>query len=238
MLRTLKKLPFSVPQFFRDFSKMSIIPPQETDQYEKSSLSKSDTLQSPVEQFRRWFKEAQEAKISIPEALNLATAELPSGRVSVRVVLMKELDAEGNFVIYSNWEHSRKASDVASNPNVSLSFWWRELERTVRVEGTAERMTREESEVYFQQRPRGSQIGAWASKQSQPLESREELEQAYKEVEKRFEGQEKLPCPPFWGGIRITPVRWEFWQGRTSRVHDRIAYTKSGSGWEIGRVSP
>lgn len=217
---------------------MSIIPPQKTDQYGKFSLSKTEILQSPVEQFRSWFKAAQEAKVSIPEALNLATAELPSGKVSVRVVLMKELDAEGNFVIYSNWEHSRKASDVATNPNVSLCFWWKELERSVRVEGTASRMSREESDVYYQQRPRGSQVGAWASKQSQRLENREELEQAYRDIEKKFEGQEKLPCPPFWGGIRIKPERWEFWQGRTSRVHDRIEYTRSGSDWDISRVSP
>jgi len=217
---------------------MSLISPLETHQYTKDSLSKRDVKKDPVDEFRAWFKQAQDAKVDLPEALNLATAELPSGRVSVRPVLMKEVDAEGRIVIYSNWEHSRKASDLRTNNNVSVSFFWKELGRVVRVEGTAKRMTREESQAYFQSRPRGSQIGAWASHQSQVVGSREELERTYEETKDRLDKADVIECPPFWGGIRITPDRWEFWQGRASRVHDRIEYVRNGDAWQIERVNP
>lgn len=154
------------------------------------------------------------------------------------MVYLKELDTKG-FVIYSNWGTSKKAHDVETNPHASLTFWWRELERQVRVEGKVERMTSEESQVYYDTRIRGSRIGAWASRQSKVLEEREELEKQVEEVEKRFEGKDKIPVPEFWGGLRVIPDMVEFWQGRPSRLHDRFQYTKVGEGeWKIDRLSP
>ena len=158
------------------------------------------------------------------------------------MVYMKELDSRG-FVIYSNWDTSRKAADVASNPHAALTFWWRELERQVRVEGRVERLTSEESQVYYDTRIRGSRIGAWASQQSKVLQGREELEKRVEDVEKRFEGRDEIPVPEFWGGLRVVPEVVEFWQGRPSRLHDRFRYewveTQSGEGeWKIDRLSP
>lgn len=151
---------------------------------------------------------------------------------------MKELDSRG-FVIYSNWETSRKAADIATNPYASLAFWWREQERQVRVEGRVERLKNEESQVYYDTRIRGSRIGAWASKQSSVLHGREELEKRVEDVEKRFDGKEKIPVPGFWGGLRIVPEVVEFWQGRESRLHDRFRYTKGeGEEWRVERLSP
>lgn len=231
-------LKYASARFFNLTRSMSLITPQETNQYIKYKLSKKDMSPSPILQFHKWFEEAKKAGVTYPEALSLASAELPSGKVSVRTVLMKELDSNGQFVVYSNWEHSRKAQDLKSNPNVALSFWWKEIERCVRIEGTAKRMSREESQVYYQSRPLGSQIGAWASKQSQPIGSREELEEEYRKVQETAEGKDKLECPPFWGGIRVDPERIEFWQGRNSRVHDRVEYTKSEDGWKMQRLNP
>lgn len=193
----------------------------------------------PLAQFHAWFSHAQANSVYQPETVCLSTASLPSGRVSSRFVYLKELDSRG-FVIYSNWGTSQKAKDVQSNPWASLAFWWRELERQVRVEGRVERLTREESQVYFDTRIRGSRIGAWASRQSQVIEGREVLEGWVKEVEETFEGQEKIPVPEFWGGLRIIPERVEFWQGRESRLHDRFAYEKveGEQGWKISRLSP
>jgi len=155
------------------------------------------------------------------------------------MVYLKELDARG-FVVYSNWATSRKAEDVRSNPRASLTFWWRELERQVRVEGRVERMTDEESQVYYDTRIRGSRIGAWASEQSKILQGREELEKGVDDVEKRFDGKEKIPVPDFWGGLRVLPEMIEFWQGRESRLHDRFRYLKSDEdgSWRIDRLSP
>ena len=172
-----------------------------------------------------------------PETVCLSTATLPSGRVSARYVYLKELDAKG-FVIYSNWATSRKSEDVRSNPYAALTFWWQELERQVRVEGPVQRLTSEESQVYYDTRIRGSRLGAWASEQSSVLPDREHLEQRVKTVEERFEGKDEIPVPDFWGGIRVVPERMEFWQGRASRLHDRFAYVKDGEGWKIDRLSP
>jgi pyridoxamine 5'-phosphate oxidase len=161
------------------------------------------------------------------------------------MVYLKELDKNG-FVIYSNFGTSRKARDLEGNKWASLTFWWRELERQVRVEGLTERLSSGESQVYFDTRIRGSRTGAWASRQSQVLEGRGQLEGWVGDVEKRFEGDEKIPVPEFWGGLRIKPVMVEFWQGRESRLHDRFVYTKVEGGkeetidgeWKIERLSP
>jgi pyridoxamine 5'-phosphate oxidase len=156
------------------------------------------------------------------------------------MVYMKELDDRG-FVIYSNWDTSRKAADINSNPQAALAFWWSELERQIRVEGRTERLKNEESQVYYDTRIRGSRIGAWASRQSAVLKDREELEGRVKEVEERFEGKDKIPVPDFWGGLRVIPDMVEFWQGRESRLHDRFRYEKDENaeeGWRLERLSP
>jgi pyridoxamine 5'-phosphate oxidase len=192
---------------------------------------------NPIQQFDTWFKHAESSGVPHPETVTLSTASLPSGKVSARMVYLKEMDDRG-FVIYSNWGTSRKARDVESNPNAALTFWWQDLERQVRVEGPCERLSDEESQVYFDTRARGSRIGAWTSQQSKVLSGREELEQQVKDTEKRFEGQESIPVPGFWGGLRVKPEMVEFWQGRDSRLHDRFMYTKEGEEWKIERLSP
>lgn len=154
------------------------------------------------------------------------------------MVYLKEMDDRG-FVIYSNWGTSRKAADIASNPHAALTFWWHELERQVRVEGTVERLTSEESQVYYDTRIRGSRLGAWASQQSSVLKDRGELEQQVKDVEAKFQNQEKFPVPEFWGGLRVMPETMEFWQGRPSRLHDRFQYVRNDGGeWKVQRLSP
>ncbi|KAK0637325.1 phosphate oxidase-like protein, partial [Bombardia bombarda] len=198
---------------------------------------------SPIAQFHAWYAAASQpgAGIAHPETCTLATAQLPSGRVSARVVYLKELDPRG-FVIYSNFGTSGKArdlfgtgSDGSSTGNLwaSLVFWWEPLERQVRVEGRAARLTREESQVYYDTRVRGSRVGAWASRQSAVLtpgegsdDGRAQLEGWIKETEGRFEGTDQIPVPEFWGGLRIVPERVEFWQGRQNRLHDRFVYER------------
>ncbi|KAK0715819.1 hypothetical protein B0H67DRAFT_581682 [Lasiosphaeris hirsuta] len=209
---------------------------------------------SPIAQFHAWFTAASrlEAGVAHPETCTLATAQLPSGRVSARMVYMKELDRRG-FVVYSNFGTSGKGRDLEGNPWASLVFWWEPLERQVRVEGRAERLTREESQAYFDTRVRGSRVGAWASRQSQVLrpgeredDGRAELEGWVKEAEEKFEGVEQVPVPDFWGGLRIVPERVEFWQGRQNRLHDRFVYERvhcegeeEGEGkWTLDRLSP
>ena len=216
--------------------------PGHATQYTKGALDRSDLLPSPSDQFHAWFEEASKSGVYQPETVTFSTAELPSGKVSARMVYMKELDSRG-FVIYSNWDTSRKAADVASNPHAALTFWWRELERQVRVEGRVERLTSEESQVYYDTRIRGSRIGAWASQQSKVLSGREELEKRVEDVEKRFDGKDEIPVPEFWGGLRVIPEVVEFWQGRPSRLHDRFRYEwvekEGGEGeWKVDRLSP
>ncbi|KAF2754463.1 pyridoxamine 5'-phosphate oxidase [Pseudovirgaria hyperparasitica] len=209
-------------------------------QYTQSTLSLTSLSADPLAQFHTWFEHAQSHAVHQPETVTLATASLPSGAVSARMVYLKELDSRG-FVVYSNWATSRKAADVASNPQASLVFWWREVERQVRVEGPTERLTREESQVYFDTRVRGSRVGAWASAQSEVLGGgREELEGRVREVEERFEGCDRIPVPEFWGGLRVVPRMVEFWQGRESRLHDRFRYVRESEEgeWKVERLSP
>ena len=166
--------------------------------------------------------------------MTLATAT-PDGHPSARVVLLKGYDERG-FVFYTNYE-GRKAHELEANPNCSLAFYWGELERQVRIEGRATRLSEEESDAYFDSRPRGSQLGAWTSRQSQPIENRRALEERTEQLEAEYEGRE-IPRPPFWGGYRARPQSIEFWQGRENRLHDRLLYTPDGEGWKIRRLQP
>jgi pyridoxamine 5'-phosphate oxidase len=202
--------------------------------YSLRELSKSSVDPNPIEQFSVWMTEALDSAVLEPTAMTASTVDADE-KPSARVVLLKGFDNEG-FVFFTNYE-SRKGSNLAANPNISLHFFWPDLERQIIVNGTAEKVARDRSEAYFASRPLGSQIGAWASKQSSVLENREELEQRVAEVRDRFAGGE-IPCPPFWGGYRVTPTRVEFWQGRKSRLHDRIVYEYNDGSWTISRLSP
>lgn len=197
-------------------------------------LDELTVTDDPIALFRAWYRDAERAGLLLPEAAAVATATR-DGAPSVRMMLLKEID-EGGFVFYTNYA-SRKGEELAANPRASLCFYWGILERQVRVEGAVEKIPVERSEAYFHTRPRGSQIGAWASEQSRPIESREALERRFRELEERFRGQE-VPLRPGWGGFRVTPRRIEFWQGRLNRLHDRLRYERAGDGWEVVRLQP
>jgi len=188
----------------------------------------------PIRQFEAWFNDAMAAKLPLPEAMTLATAT-PDGKPSARMVLLKQVDHDG-FVFYTNY-HSAKAEQLDDNPNAALVFYWATLDRQVRVEGTVVRTTVEESRDYFKTRPRESQIGAWASAQSEVISSRDVLEQRAKELEAQYLDRE-IDRPEHWGGYRVIPERIEFWKSRVGRLHDRILYERSGNGWTISRLAP
>jgi pyridoxamine 5'-phosphate oxidase len=188
----------------------------------------------PIAFFRRWFDEAKAAGIYLPESMAVATVG-PDGQPSARMMLLKQVDARG-FVFYTNYE-SRKGRELAANPRAALVFHWAVLERQVRVEGTVEKLSLAESEAYFRSRPRGSRLGAWASRQSAPLASRAELDQRFRDFEAQFAGR-GIPLPPFWGGFRLEPLVIEFWQGRLNRLHDRLRYTRKDGGWVVERLYP
>ena len=196
----------------------------------------TDLDPNPIKQFRKWLDDAIQTDIPEPTAMNLATCS-EEGILSSRMVLLKDVDERG-FVFYTNYE-SRKAADIQACTRGALCFWWGNLHRQVRVEGTIERVSAQENEEYFASRPRGSQIGAIASRQSEELASYEQLLQQVTEVEKQYADVEKIPCPEFWGGYRVIPNLIEFWQGQPNRLHMRLRYNKiSDQNWEIGRLSP
>lgn len=197
-------------------------------------LPDADPDLGPIRLFGQWFEASRKAGILLPEAMTLATASA-DGAPSARMVLLKGFDADG-FEFYTNLG-SRKADELTANPRAALCFHWGVLQRQVRVEGSVEQLSPEAAAVYFHTRARGSRIGAWASRQSQPLEKREVLERRVREMEKRFEGGE-VPLPDFWGGFRLDARRIEFWQGRADRLHDRLVFEREGEGWSSRRLYP
>jgi pyridoxamine 5'-phosphate oxidase len=204
--------------------------------YARESLTEEDVSSDPIVQFKHWFDQALESQLIEPNAMALATVS-PEGRPSARMVLLKEIDGR-DFVFYTNYQ-SRKSTELAANPYAALVFYWADLERQVRVEGDVAKVPRARSEAYFNTRPRGSQLGAWASRQSQVVGSKAELERNLAVLEAQYQGHGQVPAPEFWGGFRVKPERIEFWQGRPDRLHDRLQYSLEGDGcWRIERLSP
>lgn len=204
-------------------------------EYTLAGLLEQDVDPDPFVQFQRWFDAARAAEVPEPNGMTLATADA-QGRPAARTVLLKGFDVRG-FVFYTNYE-SRKAQDLAANPQAALLFWWEPLQRQVRIEGRVARIAEAESDAYFGSRPRGSQLGAWASPQSQVIAARPVLEQRLAEAEAAY-GTQPVPRPPHWGGFRVVPTALEFWQGRRSRLHDRLLYTRTADGhWRIERLAP
>jgi pyridoxamine 5'-phosphate oxidase len=202
--------------------------------YARGMLREEDVDRDPVEQFSRWFADAAAAEIPEPNAMTLATATA-DGVPSARIVLLKAVDARG-FVFFTDYR-SRKAFELTENPLAAVVFLWKEIERQVRISGIVERIDPAESDAYFRSRPLGSRLGAWASTQSQVIPDRATLEDELRRITEQYPN-ENVPCPPHWGGYRLAPHELEFWQGRQSRLHDRLRYRKEGTDWIIERLSP
>lgn len=203
-------------------------------EYSTRALSEDQADPDAIRQFAAWFQEAVKAELLDVNAMTLATVSA-SGDPAARIVLLKGFDDSG-FVFFTNYD-SAKGRDLAAHPRACLLFFWVELERQVRITGSVTKVSAAESDEYFHSRPLASQLGAWASAQSSPLPDRGQLESRYAELEKQYQGQ-PVPLPPFWGGYRVTPDSLEFWQGRQSRLHDRLLYTRHGEGWSRSRLSP
>lgn len=204
-------------------------------EYTIAGLTEKELDPDPFRQFRLWLNQALDAGLAEPTAMTLATAT-KDGKPSARIVLLKNVDAEG-FIFFTNYG-SRKGRELLRNPAAALVFHWVELERQVRIIGTAKKVSREESDQYFRTRPIGSQLAAWASKQSEILQNRQEIEKRVLELEAQYTNKE-IPVPPVWGGFRIKPTEIEFWQGRPNRLHDRLRYALARGGkWKIVRLSP
>lgn len=203
-------------------------------EYRLASLGEHDVDADPIVQFQHWFHEAQEAKVAEPNAMTLATCT-PDAYPSARMVLLKGVDARG-FVFFTDYR-SRKGQEITDNPHAALCFWWHELERQVRIVGAVQRITRDESVAYFTSRPYGARVGAWVSHQSSVLADRASLDARVEEMLATFRSGE-VPLPDHWGGFRVLPDELEFWQGRESRLHDRIAYVRESGRWVRRRLSP
>ena len=204
------------------------------EEYSLHQLNENDVNPNPVIQFNNWFSKVIELNITMPNTMTLSTVDV-KGKPSARIVLLKEVDRKG-FVFFTNYG-SKKAKDMSVNSQVALLFYWKELERQVKIEGTVKKVSRIESEEYFHSRPRESQIAAWVSNQSEIIPDRKYLDEKFEQLQKKF-GDGEIPLPVYWGGYRLLPNYFEFWQGRENRLHDRICYRKKSDKWEIFRLAP
>ncbi len=203
--------------------------------YRAKTLEITDVHANPIQQFNEWFQEALDSQIKEANAMTIATVDA-QGKPAARIVLLKGFDENG-FIFYTNYD-SRKGQELAANPNIAVVFLWKDLERQIRIEGIAEKVAPAVSLNYFQSRPKGSQIGAWASPQSQVIPDRSILEQNVLDLKEKYKNADNLPIPSHWGGYQIKPTLIEFWQGRSSRLHDRLCYTLEGNTWKIERLAP
>lgn len=203
--------------------------------YRAKTLEITDVHTNPIQQFNEWFQEALDSQIKEANAMTIATVDA-QGKPAARIVLLKGFDENG-FIFYTNYD-SRKGQELAANPNIAVVFLWKDLERQIRIEGIAEKVAPAVSLNYFQSRPKGSQIGAWASPQSQVIPDRSVLEQNVLNLKEKYKDADNLPIPSHWGGYQIKPTLIEFWQGRSSRLHDRLCYTLIENEWKIERLAP